>query len=59
MQKLNTHVSKADQLHLDHPTYVEKLARHVFRNNRPALAEVNRIFDTTPRVKELAKPTRL
>ena len=59
MHKLNTHVSRADELHLDHPKYVEKLARHVFRNNSKALAEVNRIFDTTPLVKELAKPSRL
>ena len=58
MEKLNNHVSMADGLHLDHPHYVEKLARHVFRDNKPALAEVNRIFDTTPLLKELARPQR-
>ena len=59
MLKYNHHISTADQLHLDHPKYVEKLARHVFRDNKKALAEVNRIFDTTQFVKELAKPQRL
>ena len=48
----------ADGLHLDHPHHIEKLARHVFRDNKPALAEVNRIFDTTPLLKELARPQR-
>ena len=50
------HVSQADVLRVNHPEHVESLARHLFKNNAPAILEVNRIFSKRPMLQELKKP---
>lgn len=51
------HHQQADVLRLDHPYYVEKLARHVFRGNRQAIQEVHRTFNKSPLPVELVAPS--
>ena len=50
------HVSQADVLRVSHPHYVERLTRHLFKNNPPALVEVNKTFSRGPMPQELKKP---
>ena len=51
------HHEQSDILRLDHPYYIEKLAKHVFRDNRQALQEVRRTFNTDPIKIELVAPS--
>lgn len=50
------HVQQQDVLRLSHRDHVESLARHIFRNNPPALLHVERLFSTKPLPVELTTP---